>query len=93
MSATESPSAGGSRRPSAVRVAAARRASASMQLPPPRLPAGSKRSKEQRTTDTFRRARSRLQAILVWRTGRSLGSLHTCFTLCAGLRKDAGLYP
>ena len=45
-------------------VAARRRASAALQIPLPRPRGGGKRTKEERTTDTFRRARSRLQAIL-----------------------------
>ena len=49
----------------AQQVAARRRASAAQQIPMPRPRGGGKRTKEERTTDTFRRARSRLQAILV----------------------------
>ena len=45
-------------------VAARRRASAALQILLPRPRGGGKRTKEERTTDTFRRARSRLQAIL-----------------------------
>ncbi|KAK9825842.1 hypothetical protein WJX81_002239 [Elliptochloris bilobata] len=83
-------------------VAASLRASAAMQMPPPRTPGGAKRSKEQRTTYTFRRARSRLQAILEsesaelfsrkswWRdTGRSLGECWTATSQYTSLWKTA----